>query len=312
MCPRCSAKVTADRYAAEATEHACSLCTTGLDLHAATGDTAAAPNGVPAPSGQKVPQTADDDDSDDSVDAVIALQEAAAEAEAGLRRLEAEFRNADRSRTDAEEAAQRGRQNLQGARARLQAELELARAESALETLRGATRPEPPSPVERERLLVLQTASKLTKSWVKEDQDPLLKSVSTAIAELARRFGSTNITAVSLKGNGNMTVHKGGAEATYSGLTNGEKLRIKLAAAIALIKLGHTDGVGRHPGLLFVDSPAAEEIPEADLRTMLEAMTAVAAETDLQIVVATTHGPMLSEVLPEENLLVATGTDFVW
>jgi hypothetical protein len=55
-------------------------------------------------------------------------------------------------------------------------------------------------------------------------------------------------------------------------------LRIKIAAAIALIEIGHTDGVGRHPGLLFIDSPAAEEIPEADLRTMLEAIATVAAE----------------------------------
>jgi len=41
-------------------------------------------------------------------------------------------------------------------------------------------------------------------------------------------------------------------------------------------------------------------------------MTAVAEETDLQIVVATTHGPLLSAVLPNGNLLVAAGTDFVW
>jgi hypothetical protein len=230
----------------------------------------------------------------------------------GVEQLEAQFREADRSRLDAEAAAQKGRDNLESARARLQAEFELARAESALETLRYASGPEPSLPIEGKELLVLETASKLTKKWVKDDQGPLLESVSNAIANLARRFGSTNITAVSLKGNGNMEVHKGGAVTGYSTLTNGEKLRIKLAAVIALIELGHSDGVGRHPGLLFVDSPAAEEIPEADLWTMLEAMTTVAEETDLQIVVATTHGPMLSSVLPQANLLVATGTNFVW
>ncbi len=211
-----------------------------------------------------------------------------------------------------EAAAQRGRSSLGSARARLQAELELARAESALETLREATRPEPSSPVADEEHLVLETASKLTKKWVKDDQEPLLASVSIAIARLARQFGSKNITAVTLKGNGNMDVEKGGTVTGYSGLTNGEKLRIKLAAAIALIEIGHSDGVGRHPGLLFVDSPAAEEIPEADLRTMLKAMATVAEKTDLQIVVATTHGRMLSEVIAAENLLVATGTNFVW
>ena len=229
-----------------------------------------------------------------------------------VERLAAAVQGADAAQAEAEAAARRARDTLDSARARLQAELELARAESALETLQAAAVPAAdlagrgrgaPSP--RDRV-------EADEGVGPDDQGPLLESVSESIASLARRFGSTNITAVSLKGNGNMDVHKGGAKTGYSGLTNGEKLRIKLAAVIALIQIGHSDGVGRHPGLLFVDSPAAEEIPEADLRTMLEAMAAVAEETDLQIVVATTHGPMLAEVLPKENLLVATGTNFVW
>lgn len=310
VCPRCSAKVTAERYAAEVAKHECSLCASELEIHELAGESEAVSDAGPALSDEAVPAAVDVDDED--VDAVDALREAVAEAEVGIDQLEAEFRNADRSRIDAEAAAHRARSSLESARARLQAELELARADSALETLQEATGPEPVSPAEGEELLVLETASKLTKRWVKDDQGPLLESVSTAIASLARQFGSTNITAVSLKGNGNMDVHKGGTVTGYSALTNGEKLRIKLAAAIALIGIGHSDGVGRHPGLLFVDSPAAEEIPEADLRTMLRAMTTVAEKTDLQIVVATTHGRMLRQVIPEEKLLVATGTNFVW
>jgi len=61
-----------------------------------------------------------------------------------------------------------------------------------------------------------------------------------------------------------------------------------------------------------VDSPAAEEIPESDLRVMLHAMTEVARETDIQVVVATTHGSMLAEVLPPGHVLVATGDDYLW
>jgi hypothetical protein len=312
VCPRCSAKVTAARYAAEVTDHECSLCTSELERHELAGEVESVPGDRPAFPSEAVPAAPVDDDEDEDVDPVDALRAAVAEAKVGIDQLEAEFREADRSRVDAEAAAQQGRNSLNSARARLQAELELARAESALETLQEATSPQPPLLVDDEEHLVLETASKLTKKWVKVDQGPLLKSVSTAIAHLARQFGSTNITAVNLKGNGNMDVHKGGAVTGYSALTNGEKLRIKLAAAIALIEIGHSDGVGRHPGLLFVDSPAAEEIPEADLRTMLKAMATVAEKTDLQIVVATTHGPMLSRVIPAENLLVATSTDFVW
>ncbi len=312
VCPRCSAEVTAARYAAEVTDHECSMCRNELDLHEVAGEGEPVPAADSAFPGEAAPAAAEDDEDEETVDPVDALQAAVAEAEADIDQLESAFRDADGSRLDAETAAQRSHSSLGSARARLQAELDLARAESALETLREATRPEPSSPVDDEEHLVLETASKLTKKWVKDDQEPLLESVSIAIARLARQFGSTNITAVTLKGNGNMDVEKGGAVTGYSGLTNGEKLRIKLAAAIALIEIGHSDGVGRHPGLLFVDSPAAEEIPEADLRTMLKAMAAVAEKTDLQVVVATTHGPMLSEVIAAENLLVATGTNFLW
>jgi hypothetical protein len=315
VCPRCSTDVPAERYAAESTAHECSLCASNLDLdEQAVASVVATPAGADSASAatRNAPAASVDDVEEDPVDPLEALRAAVAEAHEDVQRLTAAVQGADAAQAEAEAAAMRARDTLDSARARLQAELELARAESALETLQAAAVPEPTSAVEDEQLLVLETASKLTKEWVRTDQGPLLESVSESIASLARRFGSTNITAVGLKGNGNMDVHKGGAKIGYSGLTNGEKLRIKLAAVIALIQIGHSDGVGRHPGLLFVDSPAAEEIPEADLRTMLEAMAAVAEETDLQIVVATTHGPMLAEVLPKENLLVATGTNFVW
>lgn len=309
VCPRCSTRVDAERYAAEPATHECSLCLNELDLVEHMHDL------EPATDGSEADDAAGDEGSTETEQAVHpleALRIAVAEAEQGVSNLREEHQAAEAQRREAEDAAVKGREKIDSARARLKAELELARAQSALDTLRDAVGVQPVAPVADVNLIVLRTASDLTKKWVRDDQGPLLESVSDAIAALARRFGSTNITSVKLKGNGNMDVLKGGANTTYSGLTNGEKLRIKLAAVIALIELGHRDGVGRHPGLLFVDSPAAEEIPEADLKIMLEAMTAVAEETDLQIVVATTHGPLLSAVLPKANLLVATGTNFVW
>lgn len=306
ICPRCSTKVDADRYAAETTTHECSLCLHALDL-----DHPAAVDGSDASEGDVVAEGGHEDtETEEILDPLEALRKAVVEAGNGVADLKDRYREAEAKRREAENAAIQGQLKLDSARARLQAELELARAQSAFDALSSAMT-ERPTDVDDE-LIVLQAASDMTKKWVKREQDPLLQSVSDTIASLAQRFGSTNITAVKLKGNGNMDVVKGGATTTYSSLTNGEKLRIKLAAVIALVELGHRVGVGRHPGLLFIDSPAAEEIPEADLKTMIETMVAVAGETDLQIVVATTHGRMLKDVLPQSNLLVATGTDFVW
>ena len=77
-------------------------------------------------------------------------------------------------------------EKIDSARARLKAELELARAQSALDTLREAVTGRPVAPVADEELIVLRAASDLTKKWVKDDQGPLLESVSGAIAALAR------------------------------------------------------------------------------------------------------------------------------
>lgn len=308
VCPRCSTKVDANRYAAETTTHECSLCLHELDLDEPTAiDGSDASEGEIAAEGDR-----EDTEIEEVIDPLEALRSAVADADSGVAALKDRYREAEAKRREAEDAAAQGRLKLDSARARLQVELELARAQSAFDALSSAVTERPADGDDDDDLIVLQATSDLTKRWVKDDQDPLLQSVSDTIASLAQRFGSTNITAVKLKGNGNMDVVKGGATTTYSSLTNGEKLRIKLAAVIALVELGHRVGVGRHPGLLFIDSPAAEEIPEADLKTMIETMVAVAGETDLQIVVATTHGPMLKAVLPQSNLLVATGTDFVW
>jgi hypothetical protein len=316
VCPRCSSAVTEERRYAEGDEHACSLCSSHLDLDAFAGNVVVASD-VPGHAREAlVAATADIervvDDEEPVTDVLEALLQAAGEANAAVAAIQAELADAERDRRDAQAAALATQAGTEQARERFRAELELARAEGALESMR---QPVDVSLSERPdvlRVAVLEAADRVTGTWLKRDQDPLLIEVSQEIARLVRSFGADNITSVSLKGNANMDVHKGGTKSGYGALTNGEKLRLKLATAIALIAHGHRAGVGRHPGLLFIDSPAAEEIPADDLEIMLEAMRAAAEETSMQIVVATTHGPLLTAVLPSANALVATGDDFVW
>lgn len=331
VCPRCSAAVTQERRDAEGHDHECSLCSSHLDLDAFAGHVVVASDvsgetrdemvaatveaeaeRAESATGGREDEDVDAEGDDQVVDALDALQQAARDADAAVAKLETDFAGAEQNRLTAEAAVQASRDGIDRARARLQAEFELVRAQGALESLRQTRVSAVPDRVDVEQISVLEVADRLTGAWLKNDQDPLLVGVSREIAELARSFGADNITSVSLKGNANMDVYKGGAKSGYGALTNGEKLRIKLATAIALITHGYKAGVGRHPGLLFIDSPAAEEIPADDLETMLTAMKAAAEETNMQIVVATTHGPMLSSLLPLENVLVAAGDDFVW
>lgn len=321
-CPRCATEVTADRYEAEMTEHHCSLCASTLHFEVAAATTTSA-----AAHHYAEPECDDEQEGDDvevPQDPLVALTEAVEEATAAVATIREFYRLADEARAAAAAEADAAQATLVRARARTAANQELIAAQAARDALQALSRqvgpdgggrpgkPDDEAAERDEKILVLDAALTLVKQWVKRDQDPMLAKVSAAITDIARRFGVSNLESVTLKGNANMDIVKGGARTTYSGLTNGEKLRIKLATAIALVQVGHNDHIGRHPGLLFIDSPAAEEIPETVLRTMLQAMTEVAEEIELQIVVATTHATILSDVLDEAHLLVATGDDYVW
>jgi hypothetical protein len=109
-----------------------------------------------------------------------------------------------------------------------------------------------------------------------------------------------------------LKLRKGGDPATYGQLTPGEQLRVKIATVIALIKHGYVERLGRHPGFLLLDSPAAEEMPDGDLATMVAALIQVAGDAPMQIIVATRNTGPLESLLPEGNRIIASGDNYVW
>ena len=228
-CPRCSSAVTAERYAAEAAEHHCSVCSS--DLLVLTPPHA--PSEAPADDAH-APQTGDADDGEDLEDveevaeAGVALAAVVAEAEEHVTVLRGRLEAAQLAQADAEARARQVQSTMDRARARTAAQNDVNAAQAVLDTLRelgGAENPSPTPTGVDVQLQVLQTASGLLKAWVKDDQDPLLLEVSKVIVTLARAFGFPQLEKVDLKGNGNMRVTKGGGvETGYSGLTPGEKL----------------------------------------------------------------------------------------
>lgn len=321
VCPRCTAAVTEERKKAEPEEHSCSVCSHDLDLTALAGDVVVATS-VPADTKASLVEAAasaatekaaaDQEEEGDVIDALLALQNAATKAEQAVALLQAEYDTAVQAREAATGKARAGADQIEAAKARQEAAMDLARAEGNLEGMAEQAPVDVPAGPDPLTVAVVDAAHDLLRKWLKEDQDPRLDEISTEIATLARSFGSDNLDSVTLLGNCSMKVIKGGVSANYGTVTPGEKLRLKLATTIALIKYGYVQGIGRHPGLLFIDSPAAEEIPEANLKTMLQALHTVAADGGIQILVATRHGNVLNEVLPADHAIVAVGNDPVW
>jgi len=82
---------------------------------------------------------------------------------------------------------------------------------------------------------------------------------------------------------------------------------MRIASVIALLRVGASRGVATHPGLLLIDSVAAEEVTEVPARTLIAEVRAVAEELpDLQVVL-TTAQPELVDTLPADHLITKDG-----
>jgi hypothetical protein len=317
VCPRCAARVTPERQAAEPDKHECSVCTSDLNLEALRGDVIVATSVPHEIAASLVAQTSVGDGEDDEAreeprDEVEAAQAAVTAAENAVARLTAEIAELTRQRDAAASHADVEDELLAAAGERRALELDLARAEGALSALTQSSDPAAVDPVDPVQYAVVDAAEEALKKRVKSDQDPMLVGISADIERLTRSFGADNLSGFALNGAANMTLRENGAKQVYSGLTDGEKLRVKIATAIALIQHGYVGGVGRHPGFLVLDSPSAEEMPEEDLATMVEALQQVAGEAEMQIFVATRNAAPLVELLPHANRVVAEGNSYVW
>ncbi|MFD8493326.1 hypothetical protein [Amycolatopsis sp. NPDC059657] len=317
VCPRCTAEVTAERQAAEPGKHECSVCASDLNLEALNADIIVAASVSGDVASALVAKTAGGEGEvtepdDGPADEIAAAEAALAAAKASEAALVAELGELTRQRDEAAAKAEAGGDMLAAAGVRRALELELARAEGGLTALTQSSDPKTVDPVDPARAAIADAAEQVLKKWVKDEQDPLLLKISADIERLAGSFGADNLSDIRLDGAANMALRKNGEPATYSGITEGEKLRVKIATAIALIKHGYAEGIGRHPGFLVLDSPAAEEMPESDLATMVEALRSVSEEADMQIFVATRNAAPLVELLPEASRVVAEGDDYVW
>jgi len=271
MCPRCNTEVTAERREAEEHNGSCSVCT------------------------EPIPDLEID-------------EEEIAEAEAALEEAERAVQEAQEGRDAAGEeaaAAEGARAEAEAALARLEeakpAQEDLRAAETKIAHLEGqlansqAVEDEVPEADDRE---VIVCARKVAESRRKEAAAELLEELGTEIVGLGQRFGIGNLEEAHPKLNANLKLKVGGAETSFGAVDAGERLRLRLATVIALIRVGERRGVGRHPGLLLVDTPGGEEMKDDDVAAILEQMGVVATETDdLQIICATARAEQVRELV---------------
>jgi hypothetical protein len=212
---------------------------------------------------------------------------------------------------EAERECRLAEQAVEDPQPHLEAERDSIRLEAQIEELRR--------PVAMAREVeggdrdILSAAETVAKDLMKPDQDVILARVSELTADYARRFGIENLEMLSIDGGTRMKLTKGGQQSYFSAQTAGEKVRLKVAATLAILKIAETEGVGRHPGLLLVDSPGANEMVAPDYEKLITGLAELATELPhLQIFITGIDKPAIRERVPCSNLRYAEGDEYLW
>lgn len=301
VCPRCDAKVTGQQWAREQ-DGQCSLCAS--ELHAQVTEQQGQPH-----------DEQDIDDEQELRDTLAQVQAAVDDAAAMLADKQQRLQDASADLARAQTGLDEALANPAISRRRA-AELEVARLEGAFAERDGRFSdlgdPVGIAPLERDDA-VLKAAEKAARSRRTRALKDVLRAVEDDIVIMARQLGLDMLQAVELGTSATLKVWKGGQHQSYSSLTEGEQLRLKIVTTTALLRHGIRTGVGRHPGLLIIDSPGAEEVNSEDLQLMLQGLVQLTQiAPDLQIIIATARGQEVASVISADQLLLAPAGKRLW
>lgn len=186
--------------------------------------------------------------------------------------------------------------------------LDIAKLKARVEELKLASGPSVDVDPIRQEEAILKAAEKVTKSLFEDLQTEILTEVSAALMKFSEAFGVRNLQSMTLNGAGHLKIEQGGQATSFTKLNSGENLRVRIAAALAVLEVAKRRGHGRHPGLIVLDSPAAQEMSHQDFAALVESVVAAADEfPDVQIVVGAVNRQELLSRVPRERRRHAEG-----
>lgn len=298
-CPRCDAKVQPEQWAREQ-EGSCSLCNNPID------------EAEQAPDSDR----GDDEIVDDDIDPVTLAEQRVTQQTAATERLSALHDEAMAQAKTAETEFERASEvisNVHGDPIERRAlELRIAVLEGRIQERSQPPEVEPEEAALTTDAQILEAAEAFAGTSAKNDFAEALASVSAQITSLGKTLGISNLEKATLQANAHLPVVKGGEKTAFGKLTDGEKLRLKIALVVSLLDVGTTSGLGRHPGLLIVDSLASEELNRENGELLLRELDRVAETYNLQVITSTAHSELVAAVLPDEAVQGPTAEDLMW
>lgn len=305
-CPRCDAKVLPEQWQREQ-EGSCSLCNNPIGDVVDAADEAHAAAHVDA---------ADGDVNDDNLDPVALAEERVAQHTADVYRLSTLHDEAVAQAKDAHDEFERASEVMHTVNGdpieRRALERRIAVLDGRIQERSQPAEVEPEEAALTTDSQILEAAEALAAASAKSDFAEALTSVSAQITTLGKTLGISNLEKATLQANAQLPVIKGGEKTPFGKLTDGEKLRLKIALVVALLDVGTASGMGRHPGLLIVDSLATEELNRDNGELLLRELDRVAETHGLQVITSTAHSELVAAVLPDEAVQRPTAGDLMW
>ena len=305
ICPRCLTPIEEERKHAEVDAHECAICSHHVDLslHMGTGGT--------------------EDDGEDNepgtaeglLSLVAQAEEAAADAQKRSEELARRAGSLALELADAKSRVEDHAGQMAQIRQRQTLETKIASLEAVISDMGSLAdddyAPHSPEPGLGSQIEILEAAEKEARERVRDESAEAMEQINRAVLDLARRFGFENLQGVQLDSAARLKLKKGGVDDWFSKQTPGEKLRLRIAVIVALLRVAHQSKRGRHPGLLLIDSIGAEETEPGDLASFMRELRNVAGETGIEIIVASAR-PEILEHVPEGNRVSAEGEDYLW
>ncbi|MDY0748705.1 hypothetical protein SNE35_29675 [Paucibacter sp. R3-3] len=165
---------------------------------------------------------------------------------------------------------------------------------------------------EESDLAVLEAATDVAKDQVESEAEAVLERSGELICEMVQRLGMRDVERVVLKRNAGVEIHKGGSLSTFTRLSAGERLRVRIATVIALLQAAQQFGVGRHPGFLIIDSPAKEEMADPNVEELLESLADLPRTVNLQLFAAFRGTQRALKHFQEDHCLLARANQTLW
>ncbi len=287
-CPRCDHTISKAKKELESSTHSCAVC------------------------GESISNSEDGETIKLELQARVASSEAAVESASAKKKEAEDELTALRQRIDLlQNRIESGSKELGSAVRRQEVAMAVAVLEGRLEE--ASLSPVAHADDRGGELKILSAIVTETEARVKAMRDGLLADVSIRLVEYAKAFGMGNLSEATLKGNAALSLVKGGAPTSYSKVTEGEKLRLKVATILAMIEIAESRGIGRHPGLLMIDSPAAQEVSPVDVDHLITGLQAVFTKLPhFQVFVAGISSKAITDHIPETNRREVAGNAFLW